>query len=309
MPSQEKKLTVAIPTYNRREYLHECLESLSNQTYKNFQVIIFDNASDYDVNEFTSMFSKLDIKIEKNENNIGGASNFIKIINYGFQSKYVIMFHDDDTIHPRYFEFAINFLEAHPETVWVGSNINFVENGSSSKMTEFDTQKIGVSFIELDQQELVKKLMEGFSLGFGTVIYQSRILKNAKIRTKEFEKWADRPFVIDLALNQKIGITDGKFMNYRMHEKKDSLIRESSNLGYLINLFNYYKKNSEERDTYNFKALETTNSINTAAQLSSTFKELNDTLKTLNKEGLFSVKYINPKGIYYFMNFVIKKLV
>lgn len=308
MLAQEKKLTVAIPTYNRKDYLCEAIESLNNQTYKNFQIIIFDNASDYDVNEFLSIFPKLYIKIIKNEKNIGGVENFIKIINYDFDSPYVIMFHDDDTIHPRYFEFAIDFLDTHSQVVWVGSNINFVWNENGSEMNKFDVSETTGSFLELDQHGLVQKLMEGFNLGFGTIIYQSKILKEAQLRTEEFEKWADRPLFIDLAMNQKVAISKEKFMNYRMHEKKDSLIREPSNLGYLINLFNYYKRINNERDTYKFKVLETNNSINTATQITTTFKELLDTLGTLKEKGLFSFKYLSPKGVYYFIKFATKKL-
>lgn len=309
MLTQEKKLTVAIPTYNRKDYLCEAIKSLDRQTYKNFQVLVFDNASSYPIDEIISLFPNLNIQIIKNEINIGGAANFIKMVNYDFCTPYVIMFHDDDTLHPKYFEFVINYLDKNPELAWVGSNINFVEEGQGRKMNRFDMRIKEGCFKVLSHQNLIKIIMKGFSLGFGTVVYQSQILKSAKIRNEEFEKWADRPLLIDLALDRTVAITEKKFMNYRMHEKKDSLIREPSNLGYLINLFNYYKENSEERGTYIFKVLETTNSINTATQVSSTFKELRDTLGELKEDGLFSLKYISLKGIYYFVKFIIKKLI
>lgn len=309
MLTQKKKLTVAIPTYNRREYLHECLESLDRQTYKNFQVIIFDNASDYNVNEFVSLFPKLDIEIEKNEKNIGSQPNLTKILKFDFNSQYVIVFHDDDTLHPRYFEFAIDFLDAHPHVVWAGSNINFVWNKNGSEMKKFDVSETKDSFIELSQRELVKKIMEGFNLGFGTIIYQSKILKSALLRNGVFEKWADRPLLVDLAQDQKVAVTPVKFMNYRMHEQKESHNRKSTDLGYLINLFNYYRGKSDEKDTKAFKVLETDNSINTATGISTTFKELRESLKALENEGLFSLKYIRLKGIYYFLRFAARKLI
>lgn len=307
MLTQGKKLTVAIPTYNREDYLCEAIESLNNQTYKNFQVLVFDNASNYPIDKIIPLFPNLDIQIIKNEKNIGGAANFIKMIEFPFGTPYVIMFHDDDTLHPKYFESAIGFLDTHPRVVWVGSNINFVENSRGSEMEKFDSFDTKDSFIELNQQDLIKKIMDGFSLGFGTVVYQSQILKSAKIRNEEFEKWADRPLLIDLALDRTVAITEKKFMNYRMHEKKDSLIREPSNLGYLINLFNYYKETSAESNTYRFKVLQTTNSINTATQITATFKELLNTLGKLEEGGLFSFKYLSPKGVYYFIKFAIRK--
>ena len=47
----EKKITVLIPTYNRKESLSRTLRDLESQTRKDFYVVISDNASDYDVKE------------------------------------------------------------------------------------------------------------------------------------------------------------------------------------------------------------------------------------------------------------------
>ena len=308
MLNNNKKLTVAIPTYNRKEFLNETLESFDSQTFKDFQVIIFDNASDYNVDEFISLFPKLNIKIDKNEKNIGGVANINKIITYDFHSSYVIIFHDDDTLHPEYFEKAINFLDDNPDVVWAGSNINFIDTKNFSKMKYFNSKISQKIFIKLDQRELINKIMYGFNLGFGTIIYKSDILKTIRPRSSEFEKWWDRPFLIDLAANHKIAITDGKFTNYRIHKNKDSLIIKSSNLGYLVNLFNYYKENSNKRNTYRFKVQETNNSINTATQISVNLKELDKNLNILKSEGLFNFKYTGIKGIYYFLRFFIKQI-
>lgn len=42
---QDKKISVLVFTYNRNDMLKHCLESLQNQTYKNFEVIILDRGS------------------------------------------------------------------------------------------------------------------------------------------------------------------------------------------------------------------------------------------------------------------------
>lgn len=307
MVHNNKKLTVAIPTYNRKEYLHETLESLDSQTFKDFQIIIFDNASDYDVNQFISYFPKLDIQISKNESNVGNLANFIKVINYDFDTPYVIVFHDDDTLHPSYFETAITFLEKNLQVVWVGSNIDFVKNEKSHAMQHFDITTSKNTFTELNQSELIKKLMRGFNLGFGSVIYQSETLKTAVIRTKEFDKWFDRPFMIDLASNKTVAITYGKFMNYRIHQNQDSQAIDPSKFDNVINLFQYYRERSNEKDTWIFKRLENNNSIISAVQNSKTFKELFTYLDIFKRRGFFSFKNIDFKGVYSFLKFIIKK--
>ena len=41
----DKKFSIIIPNYNKEEYIEETLNSIFNQTYKNFEVIVIDDAS------------------------------------------------------------------------------------------------------------------------------------------------------------------------------------------------------------------------------------------------------------------------
>ena len=38
-------ISIIIPTYNQCEFLERCLKSISEQTYKNFEIIVIDNSS------------------------------------------------------------------------------------------------------------------------------------------------------------------------------------------------------------------------------------------------------------------------
>lgn len=76
--SPGKKLTVVIPTYNRRNRIARTLDLLEKQTYKDFDVIILDNASDYNISEIMQNrepeFQKR-VEIRKNSSNIGMSGN------------------------------------------------------------------------------------------------------------------------------------------------------------------------------------------------------------------------------------------
>ena len=41
----KSKVSVVIPNYNGKEYLENCMESLMNQTFKNFEIVLVDDAS------------------------------------------------------------------------------------------------------------------------------------------------------------------------------------------------------------------------------------------------------------------------
>ena len=57
-----KKLTVIIPTFNKIELLKECLQSLTKQTFKDFETIVIDNGSNDKTAEFlNSNYPKIKI--------------------------------------------------------------------------------------------------------------------------------------------------------------------------------------------------------------------------------------------------------
>jgi len=302
----EKKLTVAIPTYNRKEYLLDCLTCLDVQVYKNFDVIIFDNSSDYSVSEFISLFPKLSLRIDRNEENIGNLANFKKIIKYNFASPYVMIFHDDDTLNPIYFEKTMNFLESHPNAVWAGSNIRFIKNGTPENMKKFSSHFPEETFTELNESELVTEILSGFNLGFGSIIYRSESLKKVQIRTEEFDKWFDRPLMIDLVKDKTAGVSRGMFMNYRMHQNQDSQTKEPLKLNNLINLFSYYKSKVGDNNPRKFKVWATNNSINVATQGAKRLSEFTESLKIFKQKGFFKFGHVGVKGAYYLIKFMFK---
>lgn len=68
------EITVIIPCYNSYKYMQRCLESLENQQYKNFEVIIVDDCStddSYHQLEEYAKNSKLNMTVVSNEENRG----------------------------------------------------------------------------------------------------------------------------------------------------------------------------------------------------------------------------------------------
>jgi len=104
-----RKYSVVIPVYNRPNEVKELLDSLVEQTYKNFEIIIVEDGStetSYDV--VKAYTDKLDIKYFFKDNSGPGNSR-----NYGMQrtiGDYVILFDSDCLIPPQYFNELENAL-------------------------------------------------------------------------------------------------------------------------------------------------------------------------------------------------------
>ncbi|WP_287601772.1 glycosyltransferase family 2 protein [Thiothrix sp.] len=73
-----KKVSIGMPVYNGGKYLSRAIESLLNQTYDNFELIISDNASEDNTSEIIQYYMKNDkrIKFFSQKKNIGALCNF-----------------------------------------------------------------------------------------------------------------------------------------------------------------------------------------------------------------------------------------
>ena len=78
------KLSICIPTFNRANYLNNCLHSIIRCNYdktKKFQVCVSDNCSTDNTEHVVKKATKsLNIKYVKNSFNIGVHLNFLKVV-------------------------------------------------------------------------------------------------------------------------------------------------------------------------------------------------------------------------------------
>lgn len=102
--------SVIIPTYNREERLNICLDSLVNQTYKNFEVIVCDDGSEDNTKEVIELFKdKLSLKYMW-EKNWGGPArprnNGIKIAH----GEWICFLDSDDWWYPNKLQECLKYL-------------------------------------------------------------------------------------------------------------------------------------------------------------------------------------------------------
>lgn len=104
--------SVVIPVYNRPQEVDELLESLTEQTYTDFEILIIEDGSEEPCNDVVNNYKdKLDIRYYIKENSGQGFSR-----NYGFEranGDYFVVFDSDCLIPPHYFETVNNYLADH----------------------------------------------------------------------------------------------------------------------------------------------------------------------------------------------------
>lgn len=115
------KVTIVIPNYNGKHFMEPCLSSLSEQTYKNFHILVVDNASSDGSIEYMEE-NYPDIELIKLQKNFG----FSKAVNIGIQhsrTPYVILLNNDTTVDTRYVEEMVKAIEKSPKIFSVSSKM------------------------------------------------------------------------------------------------------------------------------------------------------------------------------------------
>lgn len=104
--------SVVIPVYNRPDELRELLESLTRQTYPDFEVLVIEDGSTHSSESVVAAFAlKLPLRYFVKENTGQGFSR-----NYGFDratGDYLVVFDSDAVVPPAYFERVSTYLQTH----------------------------------------------------------------------------------------------------------------------------------------------------------------------------------------------------
>jgi len=103
------KTSVVIPNYNGIKFLTDCLNSLRNQTFKDFEVIIVDNGSTDGSLGVTKDFPE--VRLIAFDNNTG----FCKAVNEGIkasEAEYVILLNNDTKVYEDYIENLVKIMDS-----------------------------------------------------------------------------------------------------------------------------------------------------------------------------------------------------
>ena len=94
------KIDVIIPTYNRADYLKMAIDSVLDQTYKNFNLYVLDNCSTDHTSKLLKTYSANQLTYIKNEENIGFIGNLNKALEGGYLEEYLQEYYENLEYYP-----------------------------------------------------------------------------------------------------------------------------------------------------------------------------------------------------------------
>ena len=114
-------VSVLIPNFNSAPFLDEAIQSVLNQTFTDFELIIVDNKSTDNSQEVIEKYLTDErVKYYQNASNIGMVPNWNLCLHYA-QGKYIKYLCSDDKFHPQLLEKYVQVMEAYPGVALVTS--------------------------------------------------------------------------------------------------------------------------------------------------------------------------------------------
>lgn len=116
------KVSILIPVFNRENYISECISSALAQTFDDFEIIIFDNASSDATWDICKKLALVDsrIRIFRNKLNVGPVLNWLKCLEEakGVYGKFLF---SDDIILPEYLKKTVEVLDLNKDCAFVST--------------------------------------------------------------------------------------------------------------------------------------------------------------------------------------------
>lgn len=198
-------VTVLMPVYNGGRHIREAIESILNQTFKNFELLIINDGSTDNSEEVILSFDDSRICYLSNPSNLG----LIDTLNIGLHAakgKYIARMDQDDISISNRIEKQVDFLNTNPEIGLVGTAFQFIgDEKYHAYFSDHDNIKLALTFYN--------------SISHPTVMFRSEICeKHTLYFNKEYIHAEDYKMWTDFIQVTKVANLPEVLIKYRKHD-------------------------------------------------------------------------------------------
>jgi len=161
-------INVLMPVYNAEKYLREAIDSILNQTFSDFELLIINDGSSDNSEEIILSYTDSRIRYVKNERNIGLVATLNKGIDL-IDSEYIFRMDADDISMLNRFEIQKKFMDDHPHI------------GVSSASLERFGNDVAIWRCPLVNNEIKAFLLFGSSIAHAPCVFRTKVLKENNI--------------------------------------------------------------------------------------------------------------------------------
>ena len=207
-------VSVIMSVYNGEKYLQEAVDSILNQTFKDFEFIIVNDGSTDKTREILASYNDPRVKIITKEHlGISKAKNkAIKSSN----GKYIAIMDADDISLPERLELEVDFLDKNRDIGLVGSSFYVID----------EKGKVVSTVLPPTQNKVIQeRLLEGNCFGHSTVMMRREILENVGYYREEFKYSLDYDLYLRIAECYKVCNLNSILCKWRINFQSVSITK------------------------------------------------------------------------------------
>lgn len=149
----EPLVSIVIPTYKGAAFIAETIQSVLDQSYKPFEILIFDDGSPDNTVDICKSFDDPRIKFSRNRKNLGPRGNWNKCLAAATGKYYKLLPHDD-LLMPGSLRAQVGILESNPDVALVFGTRNIISESGKPLMSR---SPLGPKDQRFDGLKLVRK--------------------------------------------------------------------------------------------------------------------------------------------------------
>jgi len=234
-------IDIFVLTYNRCNFLKESLESLFNQTVKNINITVIDNASTDSTQEYLEKLTAENsfVHYQRNSENKGSEYSY-NLAGMIAKRRLMMVFHDDDILHPKYIETVLAYFNKYKKLNILSTDCHTPEIMSNDNWEEVSD----IAFYCKNTKELASIMYYEGTFAYPAVVYRTKNYKNLQFEKEPYGKIDDKIRCLEVSKGgSAVVLKDKNFLRYRVHKGQDS--SNSANGPYynqIINFNRYFKK-------------------------------------------------------------------
>ena len=210
-------VSVLMPVYNGGLFLSAAIDSILSQTYRNFELVIIDDASGDNTWEIIQSYQKKlpqVIRSYRLTKNIGAFAAVNSIISE-VRSKYFALMDSDDISDPERLAKQVSYLEEHPEVIVLGTQTRIIdENGNI----------IGNKYLPINHRQIYRDFALIHPMVHPSCLIRASLLPdNNKLYEDRFGVNSDYFTFFKLLNYGKFSNLEEPLFNYRIHLRNSSL--------------------------------------------------------------------------------------
>jgi len=215
-------ISIIVTTFNRELYLKETIKSILNQSFKNFELIIVDDYSNYDIDTLIKNFNDNRIILLKNDSK----KNIARNRNLGLKhskNEIIAFCDDDDTWEKDKLQKQINLINKGYNFVFTNLRLVNYDNNFKVYKRGFISNLI-FNFLSTSLSYKILKITNRICLS--SVLLKKELLRNYNF-SEEDSLYAkeDYDLWLRIYLNSKLYYIKAPLVNYRIHNNNSSRVK------------------------------------------------------------------------------------